>query len=62
MMTLVRPQLLVMAPILGFFALGPRAQRCSERLLRACLVSFLAICFCLPWTIRNCKRLIVACS
>ncbi|HWZ89196.1 MAG TPA: glycosyltransferase family 39 protein [Polyangiaceae bacterium] len=55
--TLVRPQLLVMAPILGFFALGTRAKWYSERALRAFLVSFLAVSFCLPWTIRNCKRM-----
>ncbi len=56
-LTLVRPQLLVMAPLLGFFALGSGETRYSERALRALLVSFMAVCFCLPWTIRNCKRM-----
>jgi len=56
-LTLVRPQLLILAPLLGFFALGSLDARYSERLLRAALVGFLAICFCLPWTIRNCKRM-----
>jgi 4-amino-4-deoxy-L-arabinose transferase-like glycosyltransferase len=56
-LTLVRPQLLVMAPLLGFFALGSTAPRYAERALRAGLVSFVAVCLCLPWTIRNCKRM-----
>jgi Dolichyl-phosphate-mannose-protein mannosyltransferase len=56
-LTLVRPQLLVMAPLLGFFALGNQEKRYAERALRASLVSFLAVCLCLPWTIRNCKRM-----
>jgi 4-amino-4-deoxy-L-arabinose transferase-like glycosyltransferase len=56
-LTLVRPQLLVMAPLVGFFALGSGQPRYAERALRAALVSFVAVCLCLPWTIRNCKRM-----
>ena len=55
--TLVRPQLIVMAPFFGFFALGSRNADYSQRALRAFLVTFLAVCCCLPWTIRNCKRM-----
>lgn len=54
---LVRPQLLVMAPIFGFFALEASEPRYGERLLRALLVAGIAILVCLPWTLRNCVRM-----
>jgi hypothetical protein len=54
---LVRPQLALIAPLFGFFALPSGEVRYRERALRAALVAFMAICFCLPWTIRNCKRM-----
>ncbi|HEX3849694.1 MAG TPA: hypothetical protein VHW01_01940 [Polyangiaceae bacterium] len=56
-LTLVRPQLLVMAPVFGFFALNSGQTRYRERALRAFLVSWLALAVCLPWTIRNCARM-----
>lgn len=56
-LTLIRPQLLLVAPLFGFFSLDFRATRYAERVQRAALVSFLAISVCLPWTIRNCKRM-----
>ncbi len=55
--TLIRPQLVVMAPLLGFFALSRYETRYAERALRAFLVTWIAVCCCLPWTIRNCKRM-----
>jgi Dolichyl-phosphate-mannose-protein mannosyltransferase len=56
-LTLIRPQLLVMAPVFGFFAIDSGQTRYSERALRAFLVSWLALAVCLPWTIRNCARM-----
>jgi hypothetical protein len=56
-LTLIRPQLLVMAPIFGFFAVNSGQARYGERALRAFLVSWLALAVCLPWTIRNCARM-----
>jgi hypothetical protein len=55
--TLLRPQLLIMAPILGFFAASPREARSSLRARRALFVTGLAIAVCLPWTLRNCARM-----
>jgi 4-amino-4-deoxy-L-arabinose transferase-like glycosyltransferase len=55
--TLIRPQLLVLAPLLGFFALSPHETNYAQRALRAFLVTWVAVCLCLPWTIRNCKRM-----
>lgn len=52
--TLVRPQNVVLAPILGGLALAPRWPR---RLLRAAIVTALALLVCLPWTLRNCARM-----
>ncbi len=55
--TLIRPQLVAMAPLLGFFALNRFETRYAERAVRAFLVTWIAVCCCLPWTIRNCKRM-----
>jgi hypothetical protein len=54
---LVRPQLLVLAPVFGFLTLPYDVTRYAERAVRCLLVAFMAVCFCLPWTIRNCKRM-----
>src|SRR4051812_33762263 len=54
---LVRPQLLLMAPIFGFFALEAQEPRYLARAVRALLVSAVAIAVCLPWTLRNCARM-----
>ena len=56
-LTLLRPQVLMVAPMLGFFALDWRETRYSARMLRALGVTALAIGVCLPWTLRNCARM-----
>ncbi|HEX3774152.1 MAG TPA: glycosyltransferase family 39 protein [Polyangiaceae bacterium] len=56
-LTLIRPQLLVLAPFFGFFSLSAMRTRYLERGVRAALVTFIALSCCLPWTIRNCKRM-----
>lgn len=53
---LVRPQLLVMAPIFGFFALETGASY-GARLVRGSIVTAVALGVCLPWTLRNCARM-----
>lgn len=52
--TLVRPQLIVLAPVLGWVAVSQGTRR---RLLGAALVTTLALGTCLPWTLRNCNRM-----
>ena len=54
---LVRPQMLIMAPIFGFFALEAAPPRYLTRVVRALLVTGVAIAVCLPWTLRNCARM-----
>jgi hypothetical protein len=54
---LVRPQLLMMAPIFGFFALEAGEPRYLTRIVRALLVTGIAVAVCLPWTLRNCARM-----
>ncbi len=54
--TLVRPQCLVLAPLLGALALGSGA-RARARLAAAALVAAVAVGTCLPWTARNCARM-----
>ncbi|MEP7050381.1 MAG: glycosyltransferase family 39 protein [Pseudomonadota bacterium] len=56
-LTLVRPQLVVLAPVFGFFSLSSGAACYRERLLRALLVGGVAVSMCLPWTLRNCARM-----
>ncbi len=53
---LVRPQSLVMAPVLGFFASAPRAGW-RAKLGRAVLVGAVALGCVAPWTARNCVRM-----
>jgi len=55
MVTLVRPQSLVLAPCLGFVSLA--AGSWWQRLRRAGLATGLALLVCAPWTIRNCVRM-----
>jgi 4-amino-4-deoxy-L-arabinose transferase-like glycosyltransferase len=52
--TLVRPQSLVLAPVLGWLA-SRSALRAG--LLGATLVTVLALAVCAPWTARNCRRM-----
>ncbi|MEI9951167.1 MAG: glycosyltransferase family 39 protein [Pseudomonadota bacterium] len=54
---LVRPQILIMAPIFGFFALEAAEPRYLTRVVRALLVTGVALVVCLPWTLRNCARM-----
>ncbi len=54
---LIRPQLLIMAPIFGFFALEPGQVRYLARAVRALVVTCVALAVCLPWTLRNCARM-----
>lgn len=52
--TLIRPQSLLLAPVLGWVSAGEGGRR---KVLAAGVVSLLAIAVCLPWTIRNCSRM-----
>ncbi|MBM4376089.1 MAG: glycosyltransferase family 39 protein [Deltaproteobacteria bacterium] len=51
---LVRPQLLVLAPVLGLVAAAPRRR---PRAATAALITGLALVTCAPWTLRNCARM-----
>ncbi|MES1176773.1 MAG: glycosyltransferase family 39 protein [Myxococcales bacterium] len=57
LMILIRPQLLVMAPIFGFFAVSSTQAGLGARALRAVGITGLALAVCLPWTFRNCVRM-----
>lgn len=52
---LVRPQLVVLGPVLGLFAAGAAAPR--RRIAAAGLVTLTSLVVCLPWTLRNCEKL-----
>jgi len=54
---LVRPQLLVMAPVFGFFSLDSSKPSYAKRFVRALSVTVVALAVCLPWTLRNCARM-----
>jgi hypothetical protein len=54
--TLVRPQCLALAPVLGALAL-PEDARLTRRLVAAGIVSIFALGCVLPWTARNCARM-----
>lgn len=53
---LIRPQLLLAAPLLGLLASSASGGG-WRRLGRAAVVTALAVATCLPWTARNCARL-----
>lgn len=53
--TLVRPQALLLAPLFG--ALCMRAGNVRRRLVFAGLVTACALLCCVPWTLRNCRRM-----
>lgn len=55
LVTLVRPQSLVFAPILG--ALAFERARLPKRALAVALATALALGVCAPWTYRNCTRM-----
>jgi hypothetical protein len=54
--TLVRPQSLLLAPLLGVLAV-PREARVRERLLRGAAATAIALTCVAPWTLRNCERM-----
>lgn len=65
LMTLMRPQMLLLAPVFGLLsgrggtadsAASPR-RGYARAWARAALVTALALFVCLPWTARNCKRM-----
>jgi 4-amino-4-deoxy-L-arabinose transferase-like glycosyltransferase len=53
--TLTRPQVLVLAPLLG--ALSTREIKACPRVMAALVVSAITVGCCLPWTARNCVRM-----
>lgn len=58
--TLTRPQVLLLAPVLGILVSGARAaeQRSKRGVLGdVAAVTAIALCTCLPWTLRNCMRM-----
>jgi hypothetical protein len=50
---LVRPQLVLLAPVIGLLA----AKEAKQRWLSAVVVTAASVALCLPWTARNCARL-----
>lgn len=52
--TLVRPQLVILAPVLGWVAARAPLRR---RLMLAGIVTGLALVTCAPWTARNCVKM-----
>ncbi|HEX5098000.1 MAG TPA: hypothetical protein VFV94_00800 [Polyangiaceae bacterium] len=54
--TLVRPELLLLAPVVGALAEW-RAPEARRAVLAAALVTGTALAACAPWTLRNCARL-----
>lgn len=60
--TLVRPQSLLVAPVLGYFALrggrgAPWWRAMGRRLLAALCVTAVSVAVVAPWTARNCVRM-----
>lgn len=53
--TLVRPQCLVLAPLLGIVAAPELPWR--KLALRGAMTTALALAVCAPWTVRNCARM-----
>jgi len=56
---LVRPQQLVLAPVLGWVAYGAQRVRTlwKQGIAGAIAVTALSVTSCLPWTVRNCERM-----
>ncbi len=50
----LRPQLLVLAPVLGFLAVRTSTW---ARLRGAAVVTAACVALCLPWTLRNCRKM-----
>jgi 4-amino-4-deoxy-L-arabinose transferase-like glycosyltransferase len=56
MATLVRPQCIILAPLLGALAVPARVPW-ARRLWASVAVTAIAIACCAPWTVRNCVRM-----
>jgi hypothetical protein len=54
--TLVRPEMLLVAPCIGLLLVGP-APGLRRAMVAALAVTGLALFLCAPWTLRNCVRL-----
>jgi 4-amino-4-deoxy-L-arabinose transferase-like glycosyltransferase len=52
---LVRPELLLLSPVLGFLA--SRGQGPRRAFVAAAIVLGTSLCVCAPWTLRNCAKL-----
>jgi 4-amino-4-deoxy-L-arabinose transferase-like glycosyltransferase len=55
--TLVRPQALALAPLLGWLAVRPEPPDLLRRARTTIGLTFLAVLVCAPWTARNCVRM-----
>jgi 4-amino-4-deoxy-L-arabinose transferase-like glycosyltransferase len=55
--TLVRPQSLALAPVLGWLAVTGRDAGVRRAALGAAAVTAVALALCAPWTARNCVRM-----
>ena len=55
--TLVRPQSLALAPLLGFLAVRPDPRALVRRAGTSIVMTALALAVCAPWTLRNCRRM-----
>ena len=56
--TLVRPQSLLLAPVLGWLAARRSSPgRMGRNLIGAIAATVLALAVCAPWTVRNCRRM-----
>lgn len=56
-LTLLRPQLLILAPAFGFFSGDAQERRLKSRVFRALSITAMTLAVCLPWTLRNCARM-----
>jgi len=55
--TLVRPQCLALAPVLGWLSLSAAVKGWRRRLAAALSALGLSLIVCSPWTVRNCVRM-----
>lgn len=55
--TLVRPQSLALAPVVGALSVRRGGAGLGARVAGAVATGAIAVCVCLPWTLRNCERM-----
>lgn len=55
--TLVRPQSLLLAPVLGWLAARGATGALRGNLMGAIMATLLTLGVCAPWTLRNCRRM-----